>query len=230
MRPERVGVVREETAEERQERAARQSPAPTPLEIERAEREHARRTERAARWEAGCKREGLWGPMITIEQRLAELPAVQKDLSRRQAMAPRLVTLLQDAVDEGLGIAWERRILDLHRLLIMEPTLVANAAAAQRLLDDIQTFDPDDFDTHAMPNSIVHVANPNLFAEWRRQLTWYTPPLPAPSAEEFGRQVAQLEGEVLAVIRQRREDDRDRFGPRDEATGRFRRVTEEGAQ
>jgi hypothetical protein len=198
-----TGVIRDETPEEAAEREARLRPSPTTaIAVERERREQARRAERAARWKDGVRREGLWAPMVTVEQRLAELPAFLEDLTRRQALAPRLAALEQDVIDEGLDRVWVRRILDLHRQLLMEPALVANAASARRLLDDIQRY--GGFSPEPDPNGIVPASDAGLFREWRRQLGWHVAPLPEPSADHFAREVEQLEAAVLGAIKEAR--------------------------
>lgn len=203
MSPEREqgGIVRDQTPEEAAAFEARQRPAPpTPIEEERARRAEADRAAAAERWERGCRAHGLWALLETVEQRLAALPAVLDDLERRHALAPRLVALEQDVLDEGLGPAWMQRVHALHRAVLSEPPLVANAGSARRLLDSITHY--TGFGRGPDPvTGIVPADDTGLYRGWREQLTWYTEPLPEPSAARRERELEKLEADVLRALK-----------------------------
>jgi hypothetical protein len=194
------GEVREETEAEYE---ARHRPAPlTPIAVERERRAEIARVEAAARWDRGIREHGLAPLMEQVQRRLDELPAFLADLARRRALLPRVVALHQDCLDLGLSRDLRLRIEALHRQIQGEPTLVANAIPARKLLDDIKCY--GDFYREPDENGIVPADHGGLYREWRRMLGWYVAPLPEPSADDCARQVEQLEAQVLRAIKGRR--------------------------
>jgi hypothetical protein len=189
---DRHGRVIEETPAEAAEREARERPpAPTPLELERARRAEVAEAERQARWQAGVEREGLAPLMARVEQRLRELEAFLPGLWARRALLPRVVALARDALDLDLPRALRDKIHALDRRVQAEPAMTENGPCARRLLADIRAT--EEFE------QLVGLQNPNLFREWRRQLSWYTAPIGDADVAGCVAELEALERAILAL-------------------------------
>ena len=109
------------------------------------------------------------------------------DYQARMRLAPRVRALLEDVRVEQLSRGWREKVEALHAQVTALTSLAENAPAARRLLHDIRSFRGFEDD----------VQNVNLYREWRRQLSWYTAPVPPPSAADATRAVEAMEAQLF---------------------------------